>query len=218
VDAYAFVGGLPSTDVKTVALLGCLNKDWASVVGPVMEARLVGFIAEHFKEIVLPDGTYLSKTLDNVNIKDTLLDLGQLARLIKTFKALKHPADSKGQPLPDLAWIFKTSFFRDAQRNNKNMVTNTSAFMLDILQFTSLIGRSKLTRRTWEYIYMSFSIISNTTFPEHMNRYTAIWKLEQCQTLRLFLNFDKKVLPGILKLHFLELLRNLEQTWRSVLA
>ncbi len=217
VDAYAFVGGLPGADLQTVALMRCLNKDWATVVGPEMEARLVRFIAEHLPEIMLPDGTYLAKT-DTVHIKDTLLDLGKLARLIKTLKVLKHPSDSKGQSMPDLAWIFKTSFFRDAPtQNTKTMVANTSAFMLDILQFTSLTAKNRLARRLWEYIFMSFSMISDAAFPEHRNRYTAIWKLEQCQTLRLFLNFDKKVLPGILKLHFLELLMNLEQTWRGVL-
>lgn len=220
VDAYAFAGGLPGTDVQAVALMGRLNKDWASLVAPEMEVRLVRFIAEHLQEILLPDGTYCGKTRDNVHLKDTLLDLGELARLVRTFKALKEPTESKGQPMPDLAWIFRTSFFRTeapTNQNSKSMVANTIAFMLDALQFTSLIRKSKLTRRLWEYIYMSFSMIADAAYPESRSRYTALWKLEQCQTLRLFLNFDKKVLPGILKLHFLELLRNLEQTWRSVL-
>jgi hypothetical protein len=213
VDAYAFVGGLPDIDLHTVAQMRCLNRDWASVVGPEMEARMVRFIAEDFKEIMLPDGTYLALRGDTVHIKNTLLDLAKLARLIKTLKEI-----SKGQPMPDLAWVFRTTFFRDASNHNsKSMVADTRAFMLDVLKCTSLIGKNKLARCLWEYLYMSFSIISDATFPEYKNRYRALSKLEHCQTLRLFLNFDKDVLPSILQFHFLELLTNIEQTWRSVL-
>ncbi len=232
VDAYAFVSSLPDVDLQTVAQMRCLNKDWAFVAGPEMEARMVRLIADHLPEILLPDGTYLPETVlpdltqNTVHIKDTLLDLGKLARLVKILKALKVPADSKGQPMPDLAWVFSASFFRDAQNCNsvgvcnsarRIIVANTEAFLVDVLKFASLVRKSPLTFRLWHYIYASFSMIVDATSPECRNCYTALCKLERCQRIRVVLNFDKMVLPGILKFHFIELLKDIEHTWRAVL-